>query len=372
MGLIAGAILGGSAIAAGGALGSAALSSGGKNYEMSSLPMWDPTAQGPLGVGQYWLSALLGFYDPSLLNQAGPLDAGLAKFRTTPYPSGAGRAGGERMAIRTEATKGYYAAYQRARDQGLSSSEAMDAMGPHLWTHMTRETSPYSGYNTTQEWFEAEYDHQQRINEIGELGEQLAGVSREAIANSINKMSEVIADVPGMSAGEIDELKAAELARLNQELDREVLTAQRRANVGGYNPGREIEEIERRRQDADTVALQRALAMIQGEQGVAANSLSLLQGGSNLYGNIALTGDLSGAANPISMGGTATNFNSRGREAGYISDAASTLGSGIGNAALAYGMSGSGSPAYGDHLAPSSYNALYGDYRFNMGNPLTG
>jgi hypothetical protein len=339
---VAGAIIAGSAIAAGGALGAAAMSDP-KGNEAYSQGLYDPTSQNPLGIGQFWLSALMGLYDPSLLQQAGPLDSAMAKFRTSPFPYGAGRSGGQRSTGRVIATKGYYASYEQARDRGLSSRDALweintTVEGFHAWPGMANEAFSFGGYNTIQELFEAEYEHQQRIRRVGAIGEELAGVKMETIVNSINKISEIVADTPGMDQGKIDEYKAAELLRINQELDTQVEAAQRRANVGGYNPGREIEEVEKRRQDADSVALERALAMIRGEQGIAGTSIGQLQQGSGLEGNIGLAGNITQASLPIPLGGGATNFNAGAQQAGYVADAAGALGSGIGNAALAYGM----------------------------------
>jgi hypothetical protein len=348
-----------------------------QQYESYEPPFtglaFDPYAQTPYALGQYWLASLMGLHDPSLLHQAGPLDSALARFRTTAYPSGAGRSGQERSQIRAESAKSYYTNYAKGREAGMTPEDAIDYMVAPVWPGMTREVLSYSGYNTIEEMFEAEYEHQQRVGELADIAEQVSGVSSDYIANAINQMSEIISDLPGTSAGEIGDLKAAELARINVELNEQAETAQRRANLGGYNPGREMEEIERRRGEADTVALQRALALIQGQQGVAGNALSLLQGGSGLYNNIALSGNMALAGSMPTMG-PSQGLPPPSSLPQYAAGAGAAAGSGLANAALAYGAYGSQSPAYTPqtYLSPSSYDTLYGPYQFNSGNLLSG
>ena len=86
-----------------------------------------------------------------------------------------------------------------------------------------------------------------------------------------------------------------------------------------------------------------------------------------------MPGQIGQQASPVQMSQTgATNFNANAVPASYLSQAASDLGSGIGNAALLYGIGKAPAVSPEVMLNPSSYDALYGDYSFNMGVPLTG
>jgi hypothetical protein len=142
-----------------------------------------------------------------------------------------------------------------------------------------RMISAFTPYNTFEELMQAEQQFQMNI-------EPLMAAAQEDTARNLQhrrdleaQTKRVLSGLPDTSAAGISELQG----RFQEQLLREIGKAENRAlsaaNFGNFNPGAQLEQFEEFRHDSDLAAMQRAMSLIGGQQGLAAQELGLLRSG---------------------------------------------------------------------------------------------
>ncbi len=153
-----------------------------------------------------------------------------------------------------------------------------------------------SPYSSIVEMFTAERDYNNQIAPLLESAKRAAEGNFDARLDLQGQVRGLLGGLPDASAEGIASLRAEEKSRLLRDLNlnideqrSDVLTL---ANSGNFNPGRPIGDLEefraRATQDADLEALNRALAIIGGQQQAVGGNLALLQGGQTQTFNEAL------------------------------------------------------------------------------------
>jgi hypothetical protein len=134
-------------------------------------------------------------------------------------------------------------------------------------------------YNSFDELMQAEEQFQLNI-------EPLMAAAREDTARNLQhrrnleaQTQRVLGDLPDSSAAGISGLQGRFQEQLLREIGKAETRALSAANFGNFNPGAQLEKLEEFRHDSDLAAMQRAMTLIGGQQGLAAQEIGLLRSG---------------------------------------------------------------------------------------------
>lgn len=261
-----GAIVGG-VIAAGGTIGAAALAPGAKTPDPitpRNIPQFDPAVSG------LTVDALLGLgqFDPTVLAQSSPFNQAIGLINQSDLVG----------SVKTNLTQSLRKAIRAFESEG-----GVLGLGKKDRLHL-RRIANLAGFQSVDKFVEAQLAFDERI------APQIAQFQAEADEQRLARFGvrgdirELIRGLPGASQAAIDELAGTERTRILRDLDRDLgeqsQDVLRQSNIAGINPGRQLGDIEefrgRATQDATSLALERAIQLIGGQQQVAGGNLSLL------------------------------------------------------------------------------------------------
>lgn len=170
------------------------------------------------------------------------------------------------------------------------SRQAFELIQGRLFDKMLALT----GASTFDELFELESSFQEQVKPLLASAQGAAAGNFKAILDTRSRIVNLISDLPDVSAAGIQKLRGEEKTRLlrdlNRDIDEQSSDLLQLANFGNFNPGRPLGDLEefrsRATQDADLVALDRALAIIGGQQTATKNQLNILSSEENQRFNI--------------------------------------------------------------------------------------
>jgi hypothetical protein len=182
-----------------------------------------------------------------------------------------------------------------------------------------------------EELLRQEIAHREQRQQYEEEVVPVAERIRQQRLSAMERLGGLPEQMPGLA--DIDSLKAMEMARFERELADAEKSMLMRANVGGYNPAGGLAQIAEAREDADLTALQRAIALVGGQQGILGQQAGIL--GSVINPGQAASTNLAGirlgeGAAPQQVGQTVVS---------NAGDYYSAAGANLGGALAAYGQS---------------------------------
>jgi len=276
------AIAGGLASSAGGILGGLLAKTPSPSVSASNLD----TSPG-LKIAEFMNLIEQGIYDPTSLMQGSPINIAIGEISSSQTLSNKRK----RKIMRDLQV---YLDWSRAGrpDRGASFDAVFTGPeAPNLSSGQINRLEnmilQFSGYNSMNELLAADAAYQERLGPMLQSAEEASRGNFQAKLNMQTQIRDLLADLPDASASGIAGLRAEEKSRLLREMNRGV-DEQRSdllevANAGGFNPGRPLGDLEefraRSTEDADLIALNRALSLIGGQQGVAQTNLGLLLSG---------------------------------------------------------------------------------------------
>jgi hypothetical protein len=227
-------------------------------------------------IAEFYNLLAQGFYDPSVLQQASPLGRVLAEVQS----AGIFKPAEKKMLSRT---------LKLAADWVAAGNplETFDGFNKGTTRRALDKIFAITGHSSLDQLFAAENDFQQQIAPISAAAKEAAAGNFRAQLSVRSQISNLLSNLPDVSAAGIQDLRGQEKSRLLRDLNLSV-DEQRGdlievANAANFNPGRPLGDLEefraRSTEDADLTALGRALALISGQQGAAAGNLNLLWGG---------------------------------------------------------------------------------------------
>jgi hypothetical protein len=202
--------------------------------------------------------------------------------------------------------------------QGRSRKQALE------WLASIAGLSP-------EELLRQEVAHRERRQQYEAEVVPVAERIRQQRLSAMERLGGLPEQMPGLA--DIESLKAMEMARLDRELGDAEKSMLMRANVGGYNPAGGLAQIAEAREDADLTALQRAIALVGGQQGILGQQAGIM--GSVINPGQAASTNLAGirlgeGAAPQQVGQTVVS---------NAGDYYSAAGANLGGALAAYGQS---------------------------------
>lgn len=267
--------------------------------------------------------ANLGVVQPSLLQNAGPLNQTINALRAS------GRFNVSQIFDIERKLREAFDLVQSGAD--IPNTKAMRRLFLEGGSRSFNLALNEAGFGSIEDLIAAEQDYQQQVAPILSNLEsfQQAGLERSQLINdALLNLTQSAA-----AGSDLESLKAAERERLQREIVERRREALQQGNVGGFNPSGTLEALADQETDADLIALQRALALAQGELGVQNNTLALLTGLDPTSINPATTFQ---PASPVVAGISQTGTNPGG------------FGTGVANAGLILGdLVGSLAPAAG-------------------------
>jgi hypothetical protein len=313
MGVVAAAAIGASAT-----LGAAAISADQQSgmsrdarKESPAMPMWDPGQESTFGVPASLLMSTLGGPSAGLMQQSGPFSDALNTFRAGGYMAGAGRTGQERMQNITQTAQSVMGRYLRALQEGvtvpsymvdapfsagqfvtpeqlraLNGSDALKVIGYQYGPKKSKpggfgwraihEVLGRSGFTSVDEMLKSQADYVDQQASYYEMQGMLRESAQELLIGTWDKRVDLLRNLPGATAADIEAVREAEAARMDddfEEFDRGLL---RSAQYGGFNPSAGLEKSATLRETGQNEALARAISLISGQQQLAAAQSGLL------------------------------------------------------------------------------------------------
>jgi hypothetical protein len=209
-----------------------------------------------------------GIYDPTSLMQSSPTNIMLGEINSSQTISNKGKA-------------------KLARDLRLYIEGGASALSAGKLQRLQSYVLSYSGFGSIDELLAADTAYQERLSPMLAAAQEASQGNFAAKLDMQAQVRNLLGDLPDASASGIAALRADEKTRLlrdmNLDVDEQRSDLLEVANAGGFNPGRPLGDLEefraRATQDADLVALDRALALIGAQQGAAGGNLDLLLGG---------------------------------------------------------------------------------------------
>lgn len=269
------ALLGAALIGAGGTLGAAAMGGAGDPQPSESVfgPFGGPEGDPLTGAAALELMTQFGVTDPSILRTIVQESSPLSQAWNNLSP----QLPIDEFGSFAKAVAGLQKNIDRiVAGEELSEQELFK--GTNL--NILRNLAGAAGLSVN-EMVQTEIDFRRTIpDQIAALQEAAGGLG-QARRDIMARQSAAMLDFPRAGAEDIAALRELEQERFLRNLDK-TLGEQREdllrsANVAGFNPGRPLGDIEEFRaravQDADLQSLQNALALLSGQQTLAANEL---------------------------------------------------------------------------------------------------
>lgn len=277
-----------------------------------------------------------GIIDPSSLMQASPISRLISEVYASPL-----YANDTKGEIINNIQKAYNAYQKYGEIPWYLKADFID---------MQRVLEPIlqaGGYTDVNQFFEAQNTYVAQVQPLIQQATETAQQNFQTRLDTQQRINAAVADLPGASATDIANLSAAEKERYLRELNQAQQEMLAVANAGNFNPGKGLEQFAELRSDADLEAMNRALAIIGGQQTVSTNYLNQLQG----YLNPAQSLATAIGGTQLGTGGGAAYQGSS--IPNTIGPAVAQAGSDIGNA-----LAGIGGLYYNQNLA----NQIYGKY----------
>ena len=297
MGIIGAAVIGGVAT-----VGSAAIAAdaqaGSKGTPSPNL--FNPHLTTTYGGSSALLAAQMGLPFGPQLQVAGPFQSAMQAWQAQGW---GGSHGAKRMREYARDINQIYQDYRNFLRGGIPAQfgvtgyippEAVANMSvrdvirlaPRHWgiggRHSTRPVKELETLAAISGWGSFDHLFKAQIQYKKDTEESLVamGVARDAANEMIQRSAEIRRDImenmPGASAADIETVRQAELDRMEAEFDRADRNLLRAAQAGGFNPGRGLEESARLRSTGQNEALSRALSLISAEQAASAQQLDLV------------------------------------------------------------------------------------------------
>jgi len=293
------AIVGAGALGAAGTLGAAAMADTPKpGATFQGAPEIDLTPG--LKIAEFMNLVDQGIFDPTVFKQASPLNQFISEVLSSSNFSTAKKQTFISNLRETLAQGGSLTAEEReeqfVRDIALVLQGKSTKTSTVKMRRLIEKVLAVTPYTSLDELFAADQEYRTQIAPMLRDAEAASQGNFKARLNLQTQVRGLLAGLPDASAEGIASLRGEEKARLLRDLNRNV-NEQRSdvlelSNSGNFNPGRPLGDLEefraRSTQDADLEALNRALAIIGGQQQAVGGNLALIQGGQSQTFNEAL------------------------------------------------------------------------------------
>jgi hypothetical protein len=274
-----------------------------------------------------------GIYYPQALTQSSPMNIMIGEINSSQTLSNKKKS---RILRDLKVYTDWIAAGRPGGKGGITDSYDSDGDGlsEGQFARLEYAILQFSGYGGIGELLEADAAYTESIQPMLQSAQGAAQGNFQAKLDMQAQVRDLLGDLPDASASGIAALRADEKERLlrdmNLGVDEQRSDLLEVANAGGFNPGRPLGDLEEFRaqstQDADLIALDRALKLIGGQQGVAGTNLGLLLSGTSDSFN--RTMGIAQADQGFQGGSAIQGVNNQGLANG-IASAGNSLGQGI-------------------------------------------
>ena len=357
-GLIAGAILGGSALAAGGSLGAGFAGrpqdNPGNRVAASLIPGSDFATQ----LAVYDAARQLGLGDPNILRSARPSLEVFNAVQSLPIDEKS-----KRRAL-------------------LGIEQAMNGQQPDYY-ESTRDVLARAGYsiNDLADYAERDRQFNEMIDSIDtDLDRQTFDNRQQATAN-LAELANLFSSGGFRGSDVFDTIRNQMVAENERDLDNLETRTQLQAQFGGYNPGARLQGIDQERGllggRSTLQALEQSLLVAAGAQNLLTPGTQAIQGAAQLSNNerIGALGIAAQQANAANSLATQRSIEGATSLANGIGGAAQILGNTVGNLGVLYGTgafdTGSTAPGTGGSNYQNLQNRI-GNIQSGNYNPFLG
>ena len=218
--------------------------------------------------------AALGIVDPGFLLRASPANQALDIVLRSPT--------GNKLSFK--ALNSFNRLVQRAIELGDVDAAIAQTPEGEFFTDIGNVFRAAGVSESIESLLQRELDYRQQIQPTIERYEALQGEALESRATLAERLAGLASSVPGATGEDFAALRDQELERRlrliresEEEIGGDIL---RQANAVGFNPGRALGELAERgsilRADSDLDALNAAIALIAGQQGIAGTEIAQL------------------------------------------------------------------------------------------------